>query len=195
MDPFSAATGVAGLISLGFPLGKGLKTYCEDFESMDDDIALLSKHAERLATFVEMLDTRLEGQDPALSRSLKECYDACNICLQDFGALTQSTLEVQEPSSKKKRFEDLEAKMETFRYQLLARLQLLNYDGNIELRNSITVENARLLSAIEPLPQIKQAIDQLPEILVSQIIHALKSDLNLASIIATWELFLRDFAS
>ncbi|KAF4900976.1 hypothetical protein CGCF415_v009888 [Colletotrichum fructicola] len=200
MDPFSAATGVAGLISLGIQLGKGLKTYCEDFQSMDDDIALLSKHAERLATFVKMLDTRLEGQDqvdPALSRSLKECYDACNICLQDFRAL--STKYSRNPGTKpkgmrerweaalthfhyplqKKRFEDLEAKMETFRFQLSARLQLLNYDGNIELRNSITVENARLLSAIEPLQQIKQAIDQLPEILVSQIITALKSDLNL----------------
>ncbi|KAF4830908.1 hypothetical protein CGCTS75_v005713 [Colletotrichum tropicale] len=114
---------------------------------MDDDIALLSKHAERLATFVDMLDTRLEGQDqvdPALSRSLKECYDACNICLQDFGAL--STKYSRSPGTKpkgmrerweaalthfhyplqKKRFEDLEAKMQTFQYQLLARLQLLN---------------------------------------------------------------------
>lgn len=46
MDPFSAVTGVAGLISLGIQLGKGLKTYREDFQSMDDDIALLCKHAE-----------------------------------------------------------------------------------------------------------------------------------------------------
>ncbi|KAE9581506.1 hypothetical protein CGMCC3_g2574 [Colletotrichum fructicola] len=143
MDHFSAATGVAGLISLGIQLGKGLKTYCEDFQSMDDDIALLR--------------TKPKG--------MRERWEA---------ALTHFHYPLQ-----KKRFEDLEAKMETFRFQLSARLQLLNYDGNIELRNSITVENARLLSAIEPLQQIKQAIDQLPEILVSQIITALKSDLNL----------------
>ncbi|KAF4815164.1 hypothetical protein CGCSCA5_v007191 [Colletotrichum siamense] len=65
MGHFSAATGVAGFISLGMQLGKGLKTYCQDFQSMNDDIALLKKHAERLATLVEMLYTRLEGQDRA----------------------------------------------------------------------------------------------------------------------------------
>ncbi|KAF5502046.1 hypothetical protein CGCA056_v014743 [Colletotrichum aenigma] len=93
-------------------------------------IWLYSASMQRLATFVEMLDTRLEGQDqvdPALSRSLKECYDACNIFLHDVGAL--STKYSRSPGTKpkgmrerweaalthfhyplqKKRFEDLEA--------------------------------------------------------------------------------------
>ncbi|KAF5483485.1 hypothetical protein CGCF413_v014546 [Colletotrichum fructicola] len=96
MDHFSAATGVAGLISLGIQLGKGLKTYCEDFQSMDDDIALLR--------------TKPKG--------MRERWEA---------ALTHFHYPLQ-----KKRFEDLEAKMETFRFQLSARLQLLNYGPALE---------------------------------------------------------------
>ncbi|KAK2750197.1 hypothetical protein CKAH01_17967 [Colletotrichum kahawae] len=147
MDPFSAATGVAGLISLGIELGKGLKTYYDDFQSMDEDVALHTQHADRLHTFVDMLSSRFDGHneaDPALFRSLQECYQACNSCLQDFGALNRKYS--RDPGSKpkgmrkrweaalahfhyplqKKRFEDLEAEMEKFRSEISVRLQLLN---------------------------------------------------------------------
>ncbi|KAK1848452.1 hypothetical protein CCHR01_08914 [Colletotrichum chrysophilum] len=147
MDPFSAATGVAGLISLGIELGKSLKTYYDDFKSMDEDITLHIQHADRLRAFVEMLRSRFDGQnevDPALSGSLQECYQACNICLQDFGALKRKFSRDPGPKPKgirkrweaalahfhyplqKKRFEDLEAEMEKFRVDISLRLQLLN---------------------------------------------------------------------
>lgn len=90
MDPLSAASGVAGLVSLGIEVCKGLNGYCRDYRSRHSDLLVLNQHAENLEAFLGLLKRRVEGAshvDPALSASLDECYTACNACLQKFKVL------------------------------------------------------------------------------------------------------------
>ncbi|KAH9237068.1 hypothetical protein K456DRAFT_1831156 [Colletotrichum gloeosporioides 23] len=90
MDPFSAATGVAGLISFGIEVCKGLNAYCPDYRSKDSEILSLSQQAKRLEAFLHMIEGRMKGKsqvDQALATTFEDCYATCTICLQDFAAL------------------------------------------------------------------------------------------------------------
>ncbi|KAF4817707.1 hypothetical protein CGCTS75_v012173 [Colletotrichum tropicale] len=90
MDPFSAATGVAGLISLGIEVCKGLNAYCRDYRSRDSDILALSQHATILEAFLHLIESRVRGNsqvDRSLATTFEDCHAACTLCLQDFTEL------------------------------------------------------------------------------------------------------------
>lgn len=90
MDPFSAATGVAGLISLGIEVCKGLDACCRNYRSKDSEILALSRHARELESFLDMIESRMKAYsevDQTLATTLKDCHATCNMCLQDFAAL------------------------------------------------------------------------------------------------------------
>ncbi|KAL0932909.1 uncharacterized protein CTRU02_211872 [Colletotrichum truncatum] len=145
MDPLSAASGVAGLLSLGITICKGLHVYCRDYQSKDDDIRLLSQDAERLESFLQMLDIRLKSGsqiDLTLKNALDECYSACNLCMQDFKVLSTKysrpqTIQGLKQHGKaavrhlqypfqKDRFDVLKAQMQEFHIALSSCLLLLN---------------------------------------------------------------------
>ncbi|EXF80288.1 hypothetical protein CFIO01_08525 [Colletotrichum fioriniae PJ7] len=92
MDPLSISSGVAGLVSLGLTVCKSLNTFCMDYRSRDTDIINLKNHAQRLDSFLQLVQTRLEAShqvDSALSESLKNCFGACQGCIQEFESLAK----------------------------------------------------------------------------------------------------------
>ncbi|KAF4849745.1 hypothetical protein CGCSCA4_v004332 [Colletotrichum siamense] len=90
MDPFSAATGVAGLISLGIEVCKGLNAYCQDYRSKDSEILAIGQHANELRAFLYLIESRMKGNsqvDQSLATTFENCHATCTLCLQDFAAL------------------------------------------------------------------------------------------------------------
>ncbi|KAF4909954.1 hypothetical protein CGCVW01_v011835 [Colletotrichum viniferum] len=90
MDPFTAATGLAGLISLGIEVCKGLNAYCRDYRSKDSEILALSQHAKRLEAFLHLIQSRMKGNSQVgqfLATIFEDCHATCTMCLQDFAAL------------------------------------------------------------------------------------------------------------
>lgn len=90
MDPFSAATGVAGLISLGIEVCKGLNAYCQDYRSKDSEILAIGQHANKLRAFLYLIESRMKGNsqvDQSLATTFEDCHATCTLCLQDFAAL------------------------------------------------------------------------------------------------------------
>lgn len=86
MDPFSAATGGAGLVSLGITICNGLLTYCSNYRSRREDLAVLSQRTEELKEFVRLLEERQKsstGTKDDIKSSLQECCNASTLCLQE----------------------------------------------------------------------------------------------------------------
>ncbi|KAF7553586.1 hypothetical protein G7Z17_g3485 [Cylindrodendrum hubeiense] len=85
MDPLTAMTGAAGLASLGITICDGLLTYCRNYRARNDDLLLLGQQAERLRTFLRLLEERQQGQATGsdLKSSINECLGACGQCLQE----------------------------------------------------------------------------------------------------------------
>ncbi|KAF4814367.1 hypothetical protein CGCSCA5_v007871 [Colletotrichum siamense] len=105
MDPFSAATGVAGLISLGIEVCKGLNVYCRDYRRKDSEILALSQHAKRLDALLHLIESRMKGSfqvDQSLATTFEDCYATCNVCLQDFAALNTKYARPKPPSGFRK---------------------------------------------------------------------------------------------
>ncbi|KAF5497017.1 hypothetical protein CGCS363_v008060 [Colletotrichum siamense] len=146
MDPFSAAAGVAGLISLGIEVCKGLDAYCRNYRSKDSEILALSRHAKELETFLDMIESRMKAYsevDQALATTLEDCHATCNMCLQDFAALNTKyarpkavpsfrkqgkafVRQIQFPFQKDK-FDGLRSQMLQFQKALSSCLILMNY--------------------------------------------------------------------
>lgn len=102
MDPFSIATGAAGLFSTGVTICNGLITYCRDYRSREDDLNSLQGNAERLRGYLKVLEDRQHGvglapESPSLKASMDECIVACTNCLTD---LTQLSDKYSPPPSK-----------------------------------------------------------------------------------------------
>ncbi|KAK1723857.1 uncharacterized protein BDZ83DRAFT_780174 [Colletotrichum acutatum] len=145
MDPLSVSSGVAGLISLGLTVCKGVNTFCQDCRSRNIDIINLKSHAQRLDSFLQLVQTRLQAShqvDSALSASLKNCFGACQGCIQEFENLAKkqtrppgprgfkeygkdATRHLQYPFQKTK-FEKLKAEMQEFYTAMTNYLLLLN---------------------------------------------------------------------
>ncbi|KAJ0167662.1 hypothetical protein CTA2_1277 [Colletotrichum tanaceti] len=167
MDPFSVSSGVAGLMSLGITVCKGLNIYCHDYRSRDVDILLLGRHAERLEAFLQLIKSRADGAvavDHSLSNSFRECFAACDVCLQDFRTLGAKysrlsaaqglrergktvVRQLQYPFQKDK-FDSLRSQMEDFRSAFLSLLLLMNHDLAKELQEDTKAEAAQLAMTI-----------------------------------------------
>ena len=93
MDPFSIATGAAGLFSTGVTICNGLITYCRDFRSREDDLSSLQGNAERLKGHLVVLESQKHdaGLPPGslnLKASMDECIVACTNCLTELSQLS-----------------------------------------------------------------------------------------------------------
>ncbi|KAK7413808.1 hypothetical protein QQX98_007301 [Neonectria punicea] len=91
MDPFTAVTGAAGIVSLGITICDGILTYCQNYRKRSDDLIILSQHAKQLRSFLLLLEQRQRGEagtDPALKSAINECLGACNLCLQEFDSFS-----------------------------------------------------------------------------------------------------------
>lgn len=90
MDPFSVATGSAGLVSLGITICDGLLTYCRTYKSRENDLSSLADHAERLQVFLQVVEKRLRSgpvADASFLATVMECFGACENCVSDVQAL------------------------------------------------------------------------------------------------------------
>lgn len=102
MDPFSIATGAAGLFSTGVTICNGLITYCQNYRSREDDLSSLRGNAERLRGHLKVLDGQQHGvgippESLSLKASMDECIAACTNCLTE---LSQLSDKYSPPSSK-----------------------------------------------------------------------------------------------
>lgn len=93
MDPFSIATGAAGLFSTGVTICNGLITYCRNYRSREDDLSSLQGNAERLRGHLEFLEGQkhevgLPPESPSLKASMDECIVACTKCLTELNQLS-----------------------------------------------------------------------------------------------------------
>lgn len=90
MDPFSVATGTAGLVSLGITICDGLLAYCRTYKSRENDLNVLDEHTERLQMFLQVIEKRLQSGpigDASFHSTVMECFSACEHCVQDARAL------------------------------------------------------------------------------------------------------------
>lgn len=103
MDPFSIATGAAGLFSTGVTICNGLITYCRNYRSREDDLSSLQGNAERLRGHLKVIEGQqqhgvgLPPESPSLKASMDECIVACTNCLTE---LTQLSDKYSPPPSK-----------------------------------------------------------------------------------------------
>ncbi|UQC84390.1 uncharacterized protein CLUP02_09887 [Colletotrichum lupini] len=145
MDPLSISSGVAGLVSLGLTVCKGINTFCQDYRSRDFDLINLTEHAQRLDSFLQLIQTRLQAShhiDSALSMSLRNCFDACQGCIQEFEILAKEQTRSRGPRElkeygkdaarhllyplQKAKFDRLKAEMQGFYTAMTSYLLLLN---------------------------------------------------------------------
>lgn len=145
MDPLSVSSGVAGLVSLGLTVCKGINTFCQDYRSRDFDLINLTEHAQRLDSFLQLIQTRLQAShriDSALSMSLKNCFDASQGCIQEFESLTKKQTRSPGPREvkeyrkdaarhllyplQKAKFDRLKTEMQGFYTAMTSYLLLLN---------------------------------------------------------------------
>lgn len=90
MDPFSAVTGSAGLVSLGITICDGLLTYCRTYKSRENDLQVLDDHAGRLQILLQVIEKRLQSgpiADASFRTTMMECFAACEHCVSDVQAL------------------------------------------------------------------------------------------------------------
>ncbi|KPM38457.1 hypothetical protein AK830_g8078 [Neonectria ditissima] len=189
MDPFTAVTGAAGLVSLGITICDGLLTYCRNYRARSDDLLVLSQHAERLRIFLRLLDDREQGSATKsdLKSYISECLGACDLCLQEFSAFNDKhSQQAPFPSLKSQgksvvrrlqypfqrdMFEFFKQQMHEFQFALSTQVLLMNYDLTTDLRREAVSESNKLASAIAAqgliisdqvsgvLPVMKQNVD------------------------------------
>lgn len=73
-DPFSAASGAVGIISLGIQVCQGLITYCSNFKAFDEDIANIRRKSEGLQDLLLALEgplRRAEAGDGNVSAQVR----------------------------------------------------------------------------------------------------------------------------
>lgn len=145
-DPFSVATGIAGLLSLGFQVSDGLIKYYRAYSTKDEDLRHLLGNAERLQSLLCLAKAQQLGtQTPAsdgLHKALEACSAACDSCTGDVKFIVQKYARQQHRRGLKERgqglmrklrypfdrekFEELRASLREFNAELLANLQLLS---------------------------------------------------------------------
>ncbi|KAK1526040.1 uncharacterized protein CCOS01_08458 [Colletotrichum costaricense] len=186
MDPLSVSSGVAGLISLGLTVCKGLSAFCQDYRSRDIDIINLKNHAQRLDSFLQLVQTRFQAShqvDSALSLSLQNCFDACQGCVREFEALSKkqsrstgpkglkehgkdASRHLQYPFQKAK-FDRLRAELQELYTAMTHYLLLMNYDLTNELRQSAMSQSAKLASLL--VSENQQTVSQ-----IGALLHAVE---------------------
>lgn len=89
MDPFSVATGSAGLVSLGITICDGLFTYCRTYKSRESDLKVLGDHSRKLQALLRLIEKRLQSgpADASFRTTMMECFEACEHCVSDVQAL------------------------------------------------------------------------------------------------------------
>ncbi|OTA90254.1 hypothetical protein M434DRAFT_33774 [Hypoxylon sp. CO27-5] len=190
MDPFSIASGVAGLISLGLTVSDGLIQYCKDYRSQDQDLSQLAQHAQELKsvlTLVENRTTQLQSPDGDITTSFEGCRDACKACLRDFERLDDKYADLKSGQTSKghsrkllrnlkypfdkRKFEDVRSQFQEFNTRVLGHLQLVNFDLTRDMRIQITSESARLATAIEEVGKQFQTSLSNTELSVKSTMH------------------------
>ena len=145
-DPFSVATGIAGLLSLGLQVSGGLIKYYRTYSTKDEDLHNLLGNAERLQSLLclakaQQLGTPTPASD-GLHKSLEACSAAGDICAGDVKSIVQKYARQQHRRGFKERgqglmrklrypfdkekFEELRTALREFNAELLANLQLLS---------------------------------------------------------------------
>lgn len=84
-DPFSAASGAVGIISLGLQVSQGLITYCSQFKAFDEDVAHISRKAEGLRGVLQVLEKQLrksESENAPVPAQVRSAVVACEDGLQ-----------------------------------------------------------------------------------------------------------------
>ncbi|KAI0834656.1 hypothetical protein F5Y06DRAFT_278556 [Hypoxylon sp. FL0890] len=193
MDPFSAATGAAGLISLGLTVSNGLIQYCRDYRSQDDDLSQLAQHArdlQSILTLIENRTTQLQSPDGDINTSFQGCRDACDACLQDFKRLNDKyagskrghtskghdwkLLQNLKYPFDKRKFEDVRSRLQEFNARVLGYLQLANLDLTRDMRTQMTSESTRVATAIEAAGrQLQSSIHSTEHAVNSTIRHGI----------------------
>ncbi|KAI1652828.1 hypothetical protein F4813DRAFT_394276 [Daldinia decipiens] len=176
MDPFSIATGVAGLVSLGLTVSGGLIQYCKDYKSQDTDLVKLTQHAQELESLLSLIENRTTGsQSPNgdITTSLQKCRDACDACLRDFkqmnakytGSKPGQTFkgrgrkllhDLKYPFDKGK-FDDCRFQLQEFNARLLGYLQLVNLDLTRDMRCTMVLEFAQVTTAVDSVARQLQS--------------------------------------
>ncbi|XXG99883.1 Ornithine decarboxylase [Hypoxylon texense] len=159
MDPFSVATGAAGLVSLGLTVSGGLIQYCRDYQSRDADLAQLSQRAQELESFLTLIEKRTtgpQGPDGDIHTALQGCRDVSDACLQDFKRLNDKYANsnfgrgrklvhnLKYPFNKGK-FEDIRSRLREFNVALLGHL----HDITRGLRVQMVSESDRVATAVD----------------------------------------------
>jgi hypothetical protein len=85
-DPFSIATGVAGLVSLGVQVTGALLEYYQDYKHQDSDVAVMMCHIESVHEYFQLLSQviaeRKSQGDESLTRSIESSVTRCDNLLQ-----------------------------------------------------------------------------------------------------------------
>ncbi|KAI1080734.1 hypothetical protein F5B20DRAFT_92881 [Whalleya microplaca] len=155
MDPLSVSASAAGLTSLGLTISGGLIQYCKSYQGRDADLSQLTRHAQKLESFLSMVDNRTASPGQDIDNSLQGCRDACNACLRDFKRLNAKYTHSRSSQTFKERSRKLahdlrypfdKGKMEYFRSQLqdfyielLGYLQLIHLDITRDMRSKVTL--------------------------------------------------------
>ncbi|KAI1776458.1 hypothetical protein F4818DRAFT_440825 [Hypoxylon cercidicola] len=161
MDPFSVATGAAGLISLGLTVSGGLIQYCKDYRSQDADLTQLSQHAQELNSFLILIEKRTTGPhapDGDIHATLQGCRDACDACLENFKRLNDKYASPKLGRSRKlvrnlkypfdkRKFEDVRSRFREFNAALLGHL----HDVTRSIRIRMISESDRVTTAVEAM--------------------------------------------
>ncbi|KAH7023812.1 hypothetical protein EDB80DRAFT_770562 [Ilyonectria destructans] len=159
MDPFTAVTGAAGLVSLGITICDGLLTYCRNYRARSNDLLVLGQHAERLRTLLRQLEERQQSTvtNSALKSLINECLGACNLCLQEFSTFSDEHSQQPPFSSLKNHgksvarklqypfqrnmLEFFKQQMHEFQFALSSQMLLMNYDLTADLRDTVSESN------------------------------------------------------
>ncbi|KAI0846645.1 hypothetical protein F5Y00DRAFT_271922 [Daldinia vernicosa] len=189
MDPFSIATGVAGLISLGLAVSGGLIQYCRDYKSQDTDLVKLTQHAQDLESLLSLIENRNTGpQSPSrdITTSLQNCQDACDACLRDFKRMNAKYASSKHGQTfkgrgrellhnlkypfDKGRFDDCRSQLQEFNARLLGHLQLANLDLTRDIRCTMILEFAQVTTAVDSAArQLQSSISDVNSAVTSTI--------------------------
>lgn len=145
MDPFTLATGSAGLLSTGITISHGLISYCRSYRSREENLSGLQHNAERLKTQLQLLENRQQATsliDQDSRDVMNQCISTCNKCLVELEQLskkytppsTGSSLRGKSQAfSRRLRYPFQKEKFESFRQQM--------HELNILLLFYLTISN------------------------------------------------------
>ena len=88
MDPFSAAAGIAGLISLGIQVTGSLVKFYTSYKGQDSDVTRMTEQLESLLHTFELLDRALQSRtfrpDEELIKNVESSIHKCDDLIQEF---------------------------------------------------------------------------------------------------------------